>query len=227
MAQKLDLPDDELIFKYTNDRKSIETISREYNCSRCAISNHLKANAVVFRPKGGTQLKGKQKSLDTRAKMRAFKIKNPQLWVKNAMDRPEVREKWERITKDPAYRAKIGRKGEKNPHWRGGISFEPYCPKFNATLKESIRNKYNRICQKCYEPENGRKLDVHHINFDKQSGCFGKPWNLIPLHQKCHAWTTNNRFEAFHLLMNHWAMNKNINFGGGEPDIYAFCLGGT
>lgn len=122
---------------------------------------------------------------------------------------------------------KVGQSGSGNPRWMGGKSFEPYCPKFNEALKEKIRNQYNRVCQKCYEPENGRKLDVHHINFDKQSGCFGKPWNLIPLHHSCHTWTTNHRFEAFHLFVNHWAMNIDINFGGGDLGLYAFRLVGT
>jgi len=103
--------------------------------------------------------------------------------------------------------------GNKNGRWNDGASFKPYCYKFNGALKEKIRSQYSRICQKCYEPENGQKLDVHHINFDKKSGCFGKPWNLIPLHHNCHTWTTNHRFEAFHLFANHWAMNADISIG--------------
>jgi hypothetical protein len=105
---------------------------------------------------------------------------------------------------------KVGIRGEGNPAWLGGLSFAPYCPKFNDELKEAIREKYNRTCLMCGTPENGRKLSVHHINFDKKSGCFGKSWNLIPLDQKCHAWTSNHRFEAFNLLINHWLLNPEI-----------------
>lgn len=102
--------------------------------------------------------------------------------------------------------------GAKHHGWKGGISFAPYCPKFNKVLKEEIRNKYNRTCQKCGERENVQKLDVHHINFDKMAGCYGRPWNLIPLHRKCHSWTTRHRFDAFQLFVNHWATNPEINF---------------
>ncbi len=59
--------------------------------------------------------------------------------------------------------------GEKNPRWEGGISYIPYCPKFNDALKEKIRERDGRICQECgcTENENGKKLTVHHIHYDK------------------------------------------------------------
>lgn len=100
--------------------------------------------------------------------------------------------------------------GKNNPAWQGGISFEPYCPKFNKNLKAEIRAKYNYTCQRCEVKENGRRLSVHHINFDKMAGCYGKKWNLIPVCTKCHGWTGTHRFEAFNLFMNHWAMNPDI-----------------
>ncbi len=60
--------------------------------------------------------------------------------------------------------------GNKHPNWKGGISFEPYCSKFNNILKEEIRERDNRICQNCgknKEQNNNRKLSVHHIHYDK------------------------------------------------------------
>ncbi len=58
-------------------------------------------------------------------------------------------------------------KGESHYNWRGGVSFLPYCHKFNEQLKEGIRDRDNRTCQLCNEKENGRKLTVHHIHYDK------------------------------------------------------------
>lgn len=91
--------------------------------------------------------------------------------------------------------------GSNSPHWKGGISFEPYCPKFNKQLKERIRNKYDRKCFNCDKDEkdnkyiNGKqaKLSVHHIDYDKQQGCNGKRWELIPLCSRCHARTINDK----------------------------------
>jgi hypothetical protein len=67
--------------------------------------------------------------------------------------------------------------GERSPSWRGGLSFEPYCPKFNKDFKERVRVFFGRKCVECgtTEEENGRKLDVHHVNYDKKTCCNDKP----------------------------------------------------
>lgn len=79
--------------------------------------------------------------------------------------------------------------GEANPNWRGGIAFLPYCPKFNKELKERIRERDNRTCQLCGIRENGKKLRIHHIHYDKPN-C--EP-DLIALCHSCHAKTNGNR----------------------------------
>ena len=73
--------------------------------------------------------------------------------------------------------------GENHPSWIDGRSFIPYCNKFNERLKEMVRTRDNRTCQLCSltEKENGKKLDVHHIHYDKQN-CYP---DLIALCCKC------------------------------------------
>jgi hypothetical protein len=107
-------------------------------------------------------------------------------------------------------------RGENNPRWRGGISFEPYCPKFTNSLKEYIRQKFNHQCFRCGSDGGDRKLDVHHVDYNKLQGCKGMTWALIPLCQVCHAWTTNHRHDAFNTLINYWVMNSEINFHANE-----------
>jgi len=123
-------------------------------------------------------------------------------------------------------KCKIGKsiEGYKHWNWQGGIARLPYCPKFNNRLKEEIRIAHGRTCFLCptTESENGRKLDVHHADFNKGQGC-RHVWNLLPLCKKCHSHTTNNRFESFHLLANYWAMNPDIQFGANH-DIYTYYL---
>jgi hypothetical protein len=97
------------------------------------------------------------------------------------------------------------KRGPKNAQWRGGISDNKYCYKFTRLLRESIREEHGRRCVMCGCHENGQKLDVHHVNFDKSAGCYGKRWNLVPLCRSCHAWTTTHRWQAFNLLNCHWA----------------------
>ena len=85
--------------------------------------------------------------------------------------------------------------GEKSPNWRGGISFEPYCYKFNKALKEEIRDKFGRKCFLCpkTEKEEGRKLSVHHVDYNKEQGCNGIRWLLIPLCRSCNTKVNHSR----------------------------------
>jgi len=82
-------------------------------------------------------------------------------------------------------------RGERNGRWQDGKSFEPYNSEFNEQLKELIRHRDGYKCQKCGCPEieNGRKLDVHHIDYDKDN-C--KPLNLIALCLRCNSKVNSN-----------------------------------
>jgi len=99
-------------------------------------------------------------------------------------------------------RKKLGiAKGERNPNWKGGISFEPYCYKFNKPLKQQIREKYNNKCILCGKTELNeleelnRHLSVHHIDYDKEQGCNGKTFLLVPLCCSCNCKVNYNRDE--------------------------------
>lgn len=80
--------------------------------------------------------------------------------------------------------------GSNSNGWQGGISFEPYSIEFNNQLKELIRQRDNYICQLCEIDQNGRKLDVHHIDYDKKN-CL--PSNLIALCNSCNSKVNANR----------------------------------
>jgi hypothetical protein len=63
--------------------------------------------------------------------------------------------------------------GENHSQWQGGKSFEPYCILFNEGFKERVREFWDRKCAMSgiTEEENGRKLAVHHVSYDKTSCC--------------------------------------------------------
>jgi hypothetical protein len=86
-------------------------------------------------------------------------------------------------------------KGEKCWSWKGGISFEPYCPKFRPEFKERVRIFFGRICVECskIEVENGRKLNVHHVNFDKMVCCNDIKPLFVALCLSCHGKTNHDR----------------------------------
>lgn len=87
-------------------------------------------------------------------------------------------------------------KGKNNSAWKGGVSFEPYCEKFNEEFKEYIREKFDRVCFLCQktEEENGRRLDVHHVNYNKNCGCDDdEACQFVPLCVSCNVKVNHNR----------------------------------
>ncbi len=91
----------------------------------------------------------------------------------------------------------INYKGEKASAWRGGVSFEPYCPKFNVEFRSRVRAFFNYRCVVCglTEEENGKHLSVHHINYNKKACCDNSPKLFAALCHSCHSKTNHNRDE--------------------------------
>lgn len=119
----------------------------------------------------------------------------------NPMKRPEVAAKMaiarkgkycgdEHYMKRPEMQARFS--GMNSPHWLGGISREPYAWTFNEELKEAIRRRDGYHCQRCNKTqiENGRKLDVHHIDYNKRNS---DPENLTALCRGCNGRVNTNR----------------------------------
>ena len=93
----------------------------------------------------------------------------------------------------------IGR-GEKSNFWAGGKSLEKYDKKWmyneGKIIRENIRKRDKYICQFCginqNKLDNGqlKKLDVHHIDYDKYNHNYN---NLITLCRSCHLKTNFDR----------------------------------
>jgi hypothetical protein len=111
----------------------------------------------------------------------------------------------------PEHRRRISEseRGEKNPRWKGGISFEPYCPKFDKDLRRRIRAFFEYRCIACgkHTTENlsckGNiwQLSCHHVEYNKQACCDGKTVHFAALCLKCHALTNNDR-ERWEAMLN-------------------------
>lgn len=99
----------------------------------------------------------------------------------------------------------MGLSGKNHYNWKGGISFEPYCKKFNNAFREKIRMKFNHTCFICGITQqeqidrsisNGKqtkKLSVHHVNYNKDCLCDGVKCEFVPLCTSCHIKTGHNR----------------------------------
>lgn len=172
---------------WTNDQKAEMSAKKE---SHPAWNKGLTKEVSPSVAKYAEKLIGNRHGAATRGKCspKLKAILDERNYHNNPSKCPEVRKKHSEFMK--------GRyTGSKNPNWNGGTSFGKYCEKFNNKLKESIRNAFGRKCFLCGKPEseNHRRLDVHHVDYDRMQGCNGKSWLLVPLCVRCHGLTNNNR----------------------------------
>lgn len=98
----------------------------------------------------------------------------------------------------PEWKRKRARSGEQNGFWKGGISFEPYCRKFNDEFKERVRAFFGERCVVCGKTRedntpNKRRLLVHHVNYDKMVCCNDVKPLFVCLCLSCHSRTNSNR----------------------------------
>ena len=124
---------------------------------------------------------------------------NPRFGIKLSQEQIEKQRRSVIKTYDshPEIKIIIGNsnRGEKSGNWKGGISFEPYCPKFNNELKIRVRAFFDYKCIICGKSteENKKNLAVHHVEYDKMACCHGKPIHFAALCHKCHSKTNYNR----------------------------------
>jgi hypothetical protein len=103
------------------------------------------------------------------------------------------------VPRTEEHKRKIGlkNKGEKSGNWKGGISYEPYCPLFNEEFKERVRAYFGYQCQMCGHiwQEGEIKLTVHHVNYRKNSCCDPeiKPLFVPVCSGSCHGKTNYHR----------------------------------
>ena len=108
-------------------------------------------------------------------------------------------------SKEKMKNSRLGKIREKSSNWKGGISFEPYCPLFDEDFKERVREFFDRTCYLCGRTEaeqmdemreNGKRafrLAVHHVGYNKDTCCDDSPPLFAPLCIKCHAKTNKKR----------------------------------
>lgn len=96
--------------------------------------------------------------------------------------------------------------------WGSYACEKRYCPNFNESCRESNREKYGRRCFICGLPEsenidkNGKqkKLSVHHVGMDKNQGCNGVRWKLVPVCMAHHYHTDLWAARFIYLLNSVW-----------------------
>ncbi len=224
-ARSYKLDEGVLLALYLGDELSCPEVGKLLGCSHSTVWRRLRALGIPIRGAGmytKRLFSGKKCSVEVRASMRrgwSRKLASVDGDVWRAENALRTRAYWDglpdhkkeqrrihlrRIASDwLAADGKVDRYLDRNPNWQGGKSFEPYSPDFNETTRERIRDRDGRKCQVCLVSENGRRHDVHHIDFNKKHSHDG---NMITLCVPHHAMTFGrSRFssvnEGFQVLL--------------------------
>ena len=81
--------------------------------------------------------------------------------------------------------------GPGGSNWKGGISYEPYCPIWkDKTYKKDIRERDGNKCLNPYCSKNNSRLTIHHIDYNKKN-C--SPSNLITVCSSCNSRANTDR----------------------------------
>lgn len=72
-----------------------------------------------------------------------------------------------------------------------------YCSKFNNKRKKAVRDFFGNtcICSGELESDLPYNLSIHHIDHDKEQGCNGKPFNLVPMNRRHHGFEGHHKEE--------------------------------
>lgn len=122
--------------------------------------NHTKeACEKISKSKKGktSNRKGIKHSEKTREKMRKAHETRPPTSEETRGKMSESAKLKPPMSDETRIKLREGQKGERGSNWKGGISFEPYCPSFDRPFKERVRKFFGRVCVECgkTEVENG------------------------------------------------------------------------
>lgn len=168
-----------------------------HNCSektrkKISESNKGKIHSDESYKKGVESRKGYITTEETRKKI--SESNKGRIFSKNHRNKLSKAGEGRIVSKKTRRRSSATRQGIPYNEWETYAKDKPYCPKFNESCKESNRNKYDNMCFICGLPANKNttqtgklwNLSVHHIDMDKNQGCEGIRWKLVPVCIHCH-----------------------------------------
>jgi hypothetical protein len=136
---------------------------------------------------------------------RRFKV----LW-EDPEYRKKITERARELWSDPEYRknhSKLMKKCFEDRRWMGSVKYydgPQYCEKWTPELRERVRAWFGYKCVECGTPQNGQKLSVHHVWYNKKLCCDDSPRFLVALCNTCHSKTSNVRKDKRNELSQHF-----------------------
>jgi hypothetical protein len=176
---KYSFPKEILVRLYKKEKKSIKDIMQLLGCANKPIIRLMKKYNISPRKLSAAcriGKTGKYKRTEDHRKIIAVATKTR--FLNNPIEREKYRQR---------------AIGNKNPNWHGGIYKEEYGKGFGNQLKEEIRCRDYYKCCNCgldQVDNNGKQLDIHHIDYDKHNHL---KKNLISLCKRCHMKTSYKR----------------------------------
>jgi predicted DNA-binding protein YlxM (UPF0122 family) len=194
---------------YIIKKMSILQIAKLFKCSSYPISQKLKQFKIISRNSGMAtrkyeyiltkkllikeywknnlslkEIADKYSISCAKVVLTYFKIYNIkrrtfQLGTKIRLNKIDIKNKFSKM-----------RKGKKHWNFKNWSSRKPYSTKWSDELKLKIRQRDGNKCRICGKKQIKPKLDVHHIDYNKQN-C--KEENLISLCHRCHTITSNSK----------------------------------
>jgi len=166
--------------KMSNTHKAKRQIQISLMNLKCVKSNNP-LPMIEHNRRFGSWNKGKRFSLESRRRM-SIGMKGRTPWNKGIETPLETKLKVSASRKGKCV-------GANNVMWKDGATQKKY-KDFGKALKEMIRIRDGRKCQLCGTPEMELliKLDIHHIDFNKENSSSD---NLISLCHKCHSKTNH------------------------------------
>ena len=179
------IPKEELEDMYCDKSMSQIEIANEIGVSQQTVSKWMKEFGIEPRIQLGDSVKPSKKKLEDMYVGQSMS----QLKIANKIGvLPHTISKWMKECGIEA-RDRSESTGENARNWKGGITCRKYCYKFNNKFKEAVRKRDDYTCQLCGFEQNGRKLDVHHIHYDKEN-CYP---DVITLCRSCNIRVNGDR----------------------------------
>jgi Mor family transcriptional regulator len=208
------LPIKEISEKYLNGISSVD-LAKEYGCTDSTITRRLRDNGIKIRSMSESRIgkrigKDNPKYID----LPINEISEKYLFNMSTIELAEeykcsigtickkLRDNGINVTIESHRHQSATVQGISYHEWEKYARDHLYCSLFSPRFKEKIRILYNRKCFMCgkSEEENGQRLDVHHVNYDKDCLC-GLQCEFVPLCKSCHGRTGVNRKYWENLIM--------------------------
>jgi hypothetical protein len=134
--------------------------------------------------------------------------------------RRKITEACKKRFEDPGIReshSKLMVKCFEDRQWAGSVKYydgPQYCSKYTAELRERVRAWFGYVCLECGVPQNGNKLSIHHVWYNKKLCCDASPRSLVPLCASCHSKTSNLRADKRKECSEHFQNIIDTYYGG-------------